>query len=353
MRKTTFIISLLFLILASCEKIFIGKDMENTHENNFEILWSTIDTRYSFFEYKNVDWDSLYLVYKPMVSNSITNRRFFNICAEMLFELHDGHVNLYSDFDSSRNWEWYSNYPLNFNFDIVGDNYLEPEYTRGPFTYSVIDNNTGYIYIGSFADEIEEEDIDHVVESLKDLNSIIIDVRNNSGGISYNSKLIASRFADRTRLVSYFLYKSGPGHGDFSVPQPNYVSPGGNNQFTKPVVVLTNRRTYSATNDFVLSMSAFPHVTVMGDATGGGGGTPYEYELLNGWRCRFPQTQTLGINGFNVENGIEPDIRVSLLKIDEERGIDTIIEAALKYIGTTGSEAGVSDRNHTNDAESN
>lgn len=332
MFKTVFILFVLLQLLLSCEKAFIENDMANTHENNFELLWTTIDGKYSFFEYKNINWDSIYHVYKPKINNGISERQFFDILASMLFELRDGHVNLYSDFDSSRNWDWHTSYPVNFNLTLLNFYYLGLEYlSTGPFMSTVRDS-VGYVYIASFAEQVSDQDIDVIIEKYSGLKGIVIDVRNNSGGRNNNGKIIASRFADKKRLVSWYRYKTGPGHGDFSEPQPNYVRPEGKIQFTKPVVVLTNRRTYSATNDFVLIMTAFPHVTIMGDKTGGGGGTPYDHELLNGWRYRFPRTQTLAPNGFNVENGIDPNINVNLTRNDEERGIDTIVEAAIKFI---------------------
>lgn len=332
MFKTVFILFVLLQLLLSCEKAFIENDMANTYENNFELLWTTIDGKYSFFEYKNINWDSIYHVYQPKINNGISERQFFDILASMLFELRDGHVNLYSDFDSSRNWDWYTPYPVNFNLTLLNFYYFKLEFiTTGPFKSTVRDS-VGYVYISSFAQQVSEQDIDHIIGMYSGLKGIVIDVRSNSGGLSNNGKIIASRFADKKRLVSWYRYKTGPGHGYFSEPQPNYVRPEGKIQFTKPVVVLTNRRTYSATNDFVLNMTAFPHVTIMGDKTGGGGGTPYDYELLNGWRYRFPRTQTLAPNGFNIENGIDPNINVNLTRNDEERGIDTIVEAAIKFI---------------------
>jgi hypothetical protein len=336
--KRTVIASLFILLITSCEKLLIEGDQENTRENNFDLLWTTIDRNYSFFELKNINWDSIYHVYRPLVSSNTRNQQFSNILVTMLAELRDGHVNLYSEYNESRSWEWFQNYPNNFNFSIVENNYLNNGYmTAGPIIYTER-NSVGYIYIGSFAGNINEEDIDQVIEKFHSLRGIIIDVRNNSGGFSSNGRIIASRFADRKRLVSYTLYKTGPGHGEFSEPQPNYISPDGKKQYNQPVVVLANRKTYSAANDFVLSMSVFPHVTIMGGLTGGGGGTPYEYELLNGWRFRFPRTQSLAPNGFNIEMGINPDIFVNLIRTDEERGVDTIIEAAIRLIDETSAD---------------
>ena len=331
------ILFLFFLtILTACEKLLIEKDENNTNENNFELLWTTLDRNYSFFEFKKIDWDSIYSVYRPEINNNLSDRELFDKMAEMLNELRDGHVNLYSDFDESRNLEWYSQYPSNFNSTILERNYLGDDFIKiGNFLVTIIDS-VGYIYNGSFSEKTREIDVDKIIDKLHGTKGIVFDIRNNSGGFGSTGEIIASRFADRQRLVSYTLYKSGPRHGDFTTPQPNYAFPKGERQFTGKVVVLTNRRTYSATNDFVLYMSVFPHITVMGDTTGGGGGTPYDYELLNGWRFRFPRTMTISPNGFNVEHGIPPAIHVILTRGDEQRGIDTILEAAIRFIRSTG-----------------
>lgn len=323
---------LIMTVLISCEKLFIEKDQENTPENNFELLWNTLDRKYSFFEYKRVNWDSIYNIYRPEINNNLSDRQLFGILNDMLLELRDGHVNIYSSLNQSRNWEWFLEYPDNFNSGILERNYLGKDYiTSGPFKTTVLDS-IAYIYCGSFAEKINERDIDNLITLYAGLKGIIFDVRNNSGGFTVNGRMITGRFADRERLVSYTLYKNGPGHGDFSEPQSNFIRPEGKMQFLKPVVVLCNRKTYSAANDFVLSMSAFPNVMVVGDRTGGGGGTPYDYELLNGWRFRFPRTQTLRPDKFNVEEGIPPDVYSEISSEDENNGIDTIIETALNFI---------------------
>jgi C-terminal processing protease CtpA/Prc len=97
--------------------------------------------------------------------------------------------------------------------------------------------------------------------------------------------------------------------------------------------VLTNRRVYSAGNMFVSYMSHFPHVTLVGDQTGGGGGLPYSGELLNGWRYRFSSSQGFDANMQHIELGVPPDVKVDLTPEAEFIGIDTIIETALKLLG--------------------
>ncbi len=329
---TRVLIIIITLSLTACEKAFIEKDPANEPVENFQILWETIDKKYSFFEYKNINWDSIYSEYRPRVHNQMTERQLFSVLSEMLHHLRDGHVNLDAGFDISRSWEWYKDYPANFNYSILRSSYLKNTYEeKGPFVTQVIDS-IGYIYFGSFTKRVEPEIIDNIIEDFSDLKGIVFDVRSNGGGFSTNVEILASRFADKERLVAYNLFKKGPGHDEFTDPQPVHLSPKGSEQFLKPVVVLTNRRSYSATNDFALKMSALPHVTVVGDTTGGGGGTPIYKELPNGWTYRFSATITLAPDKFNVEHGIPPDIQVDMRQRDISRGLDTILETALELI---------------------
>ena len=42
----------------------------------------------------------------------------FDVLGDMLNELKDGHTNLISTFNMSRYWDWYLDYPDNFDSDI-------------------------------------------------------------------------------------------------------------------------------------------------------------------------------------------------------------------------------------------
>ena len=75
---------------------------ENTPQGNFEALWQIIDEHYCFFDYKNVDWNSIYNIYKVRASDNINREQLFEVLTDMLSELRDGHVNLYSAFDYGR-----------------------------------------------------------------------------------------------------------------------------------------------------------------------------------------------------------------------------------------------------------
>lgn len=323
---------IVILLLASCEKAFMEKDPANNAGENFDHLWNTLDRKYSFFELKEVDWQRVYDENRGRVYPGMSEDSLFSVMAGMLAELRDGHVNLRSEFNRSRYWNWYLDYPANFDYNLVERHYLANSYEiSGPLQNRVIDS-VGYIYYPSFSQNISADNIDHVISKFSDMKGVIIDVRSNGGGSTSNGDLLASRFADQPRYTFSVRYKDGPAHDEFTPPVAESISPSGPRQFTGPVVVLANRKSYSATNDFIQQMRVFPHVTIMGDTTGGGGGLPFDGELPNGWTFRFSTTVTTAPDGLNIEQGIPPDIYVELDTTDILEGEDTIIEAALEFL---------------------
>lgn len=331
-KKIMQLVFLASFFTTSCEKVLIKKGPADDPVSNFNILWETLDRQYSFFTYKQIDWTEVYRTYRPLVHEEMDDAALFKVMSDMLFLLKDGHTNLTSPFNRSRNWEWYLNSPANFNFDILQRNYLGNNYRiSGPLLNTVIDS-IGYIYYGSFQSEIAEGNIDFIVQDFRHLKGIIIDVRNNSGGNTENIDRIASRFTSHKLLTHYWLYKSGPGHDEFYKPEAKYLEPDGPLQYTGNVAILTNRRCYSATNDFVATMKALPNVTVIGDTTGGGGGLPFNSELPNGWQFRFSSTMMLTAAGFNIEGGIPSDIHLDMTQEQISNGKDTILEYAIRYL---------------------
>jgi hypothetical protein len=333
MRKYVYWVMALMtaLTLPACERLFIDPDPSNNPVENFDLLWKSVDEKYSFFEFKDIDWNEVRSRYRPQVSMDMSDKELFYLMADMLYELRDGHVNLTSYFDRSRNWDWYLDYPPNFNPIILERNYLGRDFQIvGPFETKVI-GNVGYIYYGSFMGFFEEGLLDRLLERYAHLDGLIIDVRDNTGGIAMLAPRLASRFVTEKTLVGYNRYKEGPGRDDFSRLMPIYIEPKGTS-FTKPVIVLTNRKVYSAGNLFASYMSHLPHVILMGDHTGGGGGLPYSGELMNGWRFRFSSSQILNADLEHIEHGVAPDVKVDMLLEDELAGLDTILERALEYM---------------------
>lgn len=308
----------------------------NTPKSNFESLWKIIDEQYCFLDYKNqeygLDWNEVHSRYAQRITPSMTSAELFEVLSDMVNELRDGHVNLSSALATSQYRAWFDSYPRNFS-DSIQSIYLKKDYVNSSgLTYQILENNIGYIYYSSFSNGIGDGNLDQTLYELRLCDGLIVDVRNNGGGNLTTAQKLAARFTNEKTLVGYMCHKTGPGHNDFSTPKEVYIEPSDGIRWQKKVAVLTNRRSYSATNDFVNSMKQFPNVTIIGDKTGGGSGLPFSSEIPNGWSIRFSASPMFDPQMNQLEFGIDPDVKVDMTTEDIQRGKDTIIETACNLL---------------------
>ena len=333
MRKFTTYIIFTVLLFTSC----IGEeDYTNSGQGVFEALWKTMDRRYCFFDIaeKNygLDWNEVHDRYEALVDTCTSDASLFDVLGDMLKELRDGHVNLSSMYGTSYYWDWKQDYPANFS-DSIQRNYLGNDFrlTNG-IKYTELSDSIGYAYVGSFSSSFGINNLSMMLINLKGCKGLILDIRDNGGGLITAAERLASPFTDKKVHCGYMMHKTGTGHNDFSEPEKIYLDPSPGAIWLRPVVVLTNRGVYSAANHFVMLMRELPYVTVMGDKTGGGSGMPFTTTLPNGWSVRFSACPTLDAQGKDTEFGIDPDIPVQITSEDWNNGRDTMIESAKKHI---------------------
>ena len=331
-------LNILFLLIGLlCATSCIREDVSgNTPEANFESLWKIIDEQYCFLDYKKqeywLDWDQVHETYAKRITPSMGWEALFEVLSEMVAELRDGHVNLTSSLASSQYRQWFDSYPRNFS-DSIQSIYLKKDYNQSSgLTYQILENNIGYIYCSSFSNGIGDGNLDQTLNRLAICDGLIIDVRNNGGGNLTTAQKLAARFTNQKTLVGYMTHKTGKGHSDFSNPYPVYIEPSNGIRWQKRAVVLTNRRSFSATNDFVNSMKQFPLITIVGDKTGGGSGLPFTSEIPCGWSIRFSASPMLDPQMNQIEFGINPDVKVDMTSEDMQKGKDTMIEIACKLL---------------------
>ena len=309
------------------------EEYTNDPIGNFDQLWKIIDERYCFLDYKGIDWKKIGERKRKFIEPEMDDRDLFQVLSDMLYELQDGHVNLTST-DNQTHFDFWLDSPRNFSEATIESNYyLGQNYQQtAGVKYKILNDKVGYIYYEKFSEGIDNNDLDRVFSYFSNCKGLIIDVRQNSGGNATNSAKIASRFTEKKILTGYICHKTGPGHNDFSEPYAIYLEPAKGIRWQKKVAVLTNRHSYSATNDFVNHMRCLPNVTIVGDKTGGGSGMPFSSELPNGWTIRFSASPHFDKNMNHIEWGINPDVKVDINYKDEANGFDTIIEEARKLL---------------------
>ena len=325
--------------LAAC----VTEDVEpDTRRGNFEALWKTLDEHYCFFAHKaadyGLDWGEVHDRYARQVSEKMTERQLFEVMGNMICELRDGHVNLYAAHNTARYGAWFDDYPMNYA-DTLQRIYLgrtEDYMSSGGLSYRQLDDNIGYVRCASFESMFGEGNLHEIMRSLALCDGLIVDVRSNGGGQLTAAQQLASVFLNSETICGYMAHKTGPGHDDFSTPQAVSIKPFNGLRWQKPVCILTNRRTYSAANSFVMYLKGQSGVTVVGDFTGGGAGMPLSTELPNGWSARFSACPMYERQMQLTEMGIAPDVKVDISSADYARGVDTIIETARGLLRSAG-----------------
>lgn len=324
----------LLFSLVSCHDL---EEYADNPEGNFEALWTILDEHYCFFSQKEIDWDAVHDRYSRRIAPGMNREELFIVCADMLNELRDGHVNLSASFNTSYYREWWSAYPQNFNLRVIEDKYFNYNYRQtSGMMYGFLSDNIGYLYYPTFSQTVGEGNLDNVLYFLSSARGLIIDVRDNGGGSLTNVETFVSRFITEPTVVGYISHKTGPGHDDFSEPRAITYRPAaaGRIRWGKPVVVLANRSTFSAANNFVSVMKNLPGVKVAGATTGGGSGMPYSSELPCGWGVRFSACSILDARGESTESGVEPSegCEAEITPADMAAGRDPILEKAISLL---------------------
>ena len=336
--KKTYILLFCLLAFASCERAFMEQDEPKNPVNVFEYLWNQVDQNYTFFDVKGINWDSVREVYCPKVNDDMGRDSLFRVCAAMLNTLRDGHTNLISGFDVSHNDSvYYKMYAeKNIDEDVVFLNYLTVNHhTTGSFTHNAIrDGKVAYLRYSSFSNDINESVLKYLVNYYKSCNGIILDLRQNGGGSLSNVSELLGIFDNHKQLLYQTQVKSGPEHDAFKDAETVYAADSSvlDNPYTKPVAVLIDRGSFSATSFFAICTMAYDNIKLFGDYSGGGLGIPNGGMLPNVWVYRFSATRTLANDGNNYENGVPPDVQVILDPACTAQGIDNVIEVAADWI---------------------
>lgn len=196
------------------------------------------------------------------------------------------------------------------------------------------DKRIGYIKITNFAsntfnqfqtalNELEENDIE----------SLIIDVRDNLGGQLEVATQIASLFLTKDKVV-YQLNTNG-------IIQPIYST--GPGSFQKPITVLINGATASASEVLAIALQESADATVIGTTSYGKGTIQESYKLSTGATIKFTVQEWLSPNGNTVnEVGVKPDIEVSETENSGETDTletDTVLQTAITIMQNNSSES--------------
>ena len=158
------------------------------------------------------------------------------------------------------------------------------------------------------------------LENTADTKGLIIDLRGNTGGLLSNAVFLANLFIDQGRLVSIV----GRNGYRYDVTAKNT-----NLNIHKPVVLLVDQTSASATEIFAGAMKDYHRAKLVGTKTYGKGMVQKIIPMPNETGLNLTIAKYLTPHGADINKmGIAPDIKVHFTKNDVETGTDAQLESA-------------------------
>ncbi|MEZ0484583.1 S41 family peptidase [Fibrella aquatica] len=209
------------------------------------------------------------------------------------------------------------------------------------FQFKILPGNIAYVQVTEFESDKGLQGFKAKFDSIAATNALIIDVRLNGGGNSANGWNILGYLTDKpmktgsyaSRLYSPLRRARGEGVVFEDVEGGNTWKPNGKFLYTKPVVVLTSGRTFSAAEDFAVVFDDMKRGKIIGEPTGGSTGQPLSFDLPGGISARVCAKRDMYPDGTEWNGkGIQPTILVRPKIADLQAGRDTVLEAALSQL---------------------
>jgi carboxyl-terminal processing protease len=174
----------------------------------------------------------------------------------------------------------------------------------------VLDDKIGYVKLIQFQ-EMTASDLAAALKKLEDekVKSLILDLRNNPGGLLNSAIDVASQFLPKAKLVVYTKTRSGEKTEFFTE---------GESHFDKPMIVLVNQGSASASEIVAGALKDWNRAVILGTQTFGKGSVQTVIPLSDGAGLRLTTAKYYTPKGISIQNtGITPDI---VLKLEAKNG---------------------------------
>ena len=222
--------------------------------------------------------------------------------------------------------------------------YKWQSYPQKPdLAFKVLDGNIGYLQISSFNNSDIREQFDNIFTEILKTKALIIDLRDNGGGNSGNGDYILSHLSnDSIRKGEWDTPQYRPAFASWGMKVDNYKGEGeylhpakGKPHYTKPIVTLINRGTFSCAEDFTSSLVWMKRGPIIGQPTGGSTGNGVQVELIpHSSSANICSKHDVGADGTEfVGIGIQPTIPVEeTWESYFNSPIDNALQAALDWL---------------------
>ena len=328
-------LSLILILLSACQ-VFLGPDPDTSDTGVLYSLWKDFNEIHAYIQIRMdrnpryESWDDVFEHYNTRLEKNEID--LFSASTRMLGELEDPHVSLYatSGYLYSLGNSFYT-YRNNYSFASEKNEFIEMTRNlltdRGTMTEDnmllygsfISDPHIGYLFISQFVDRFNPTDsfnwvetVDESIDFFRENTSVvIIDIRYNTGGLIPALEYIAARFAAVKSDYIMASTKNGPGPDDFSSPLTFRITPAVIS-YTKPVVVLTNKVSMSASEWFTLAMRNQPHAIHLGLSTAGAFSIRTTRPMINGWYYSISAHKVTDMEGLCYEGfGVRPQVEIT------------------------------------------
>lgn len=160
---------------------------------------------------------------------------------------------------------------------------------------------------------------------LENPRGMVLDLRNNGGGLMDACVEIASEFLDRKLIVQ----TQGRTFGNTA----ELVARSGGSFVDTPLIVLINEGSASASEIFAGAMQDHERALLIGEKSFGKGSVQHVIPLSDGSSIKITIAQWLTPNGNSIEEtGITPDIEVQMTREQLENDQDPVMDKALEVM---------------------
>ncbi len=207
--------------------------------------------------------------------------------------------------------------------DVAVERALVEEQT---VSYEMKEDGVGYLEVTQFS-EITLEQYTAALDDLiaQGMESLVIDLRNNPGG---NLDTVCNML-DVLLPEGVLVYTE-----DKQGNRTDYTSTG-DDTFDKPLVVLVNNYSASASEIFASAVQDYEIGTIVGETTYGKGVVQQIYNLNDGTMMKLTESEYFTPNGNKIhEVGVTPDYEVEqeYPEGDEEDTVDEQLEKAIEVL---------------------
>jgi len=188
----------------------------------------------------------------------------------------------------------------------------------------LLEDGVGYIKINQFQEQTASDLSDNVETLMKEnINSIVLDLRNNPGGLLNSAVDVSSQFLPQGKLVVFIRDKKGE--------KVEYKSKNSSSISIVPMVVLVNQGSASASEIVAGALKDWNRAVIIGTQTFGKGSVQSVIPLSDNSALRLTTARYYTPKGVSIQTtGITPDIVVKPEVKDGEKGHAAVREKDLE-----------------------